>query len=186
VNGEGRTPSSRETHLGYHLSHPTPENFGEVQEALGIHPASSFILQVKNPDAPNTAGQNVGSSKKAEFPPEIMKEVFGAGGGRGRESFGLRFATVERREMLDYENAELLLIAARSGDEGLEKSLGEGRGQGESCLYLQLDSQTKSNSEPALKEAEEGESKVSIDQVLKELAMDAERIPADPLEGKWT
>ena len=131
VNSEARTPSSRETHLGYHLSHPTPENFGEVQEALGIHPASSFIVQVKNPDAPNTAGQNIGSSKKAEFSQEIMKEVFGAGGSRGREDFGLRFAPVERREMLDYEHAELLLIAARSGDQGLETSLGEGRGEGE-------------------------------------------------------
>lgn len=130
VNSEGRTPSSRETHLGYHLSHPTPETFGEVQAALGIHPASSFVVQVKNPDAPNTAGQNIGGSKKAAFSKEIMKEVFGAGGAKGRESYGLRFATVERREMLDCEHAELLLVAARSGEEGLEASLGEGRGEG--------------------------------------------------------
>ena len=37
----------------------------------------------------------------------------------------------------------------------------------------------------ALKEAEEQESRESIDQVLKELAMDAEKIPAEPLEGEW-
>ena len=54
----------------------------------------------------------------------------GRGGGRGREAFGLRFASLEREEMLDYEGAELLLIAARAGEEGLEKSLGEGRGKG--------------------------------------------------------
>ena len=42
----------------------------------------------------------------------------------------MRFASVEREEMLDYEGAELLLIAARAGEEGLEKSLGEGRGKG--------------------------------------------------------
>lgn len=130
VNSEGRTPSSRETHLGYHLSHPSPENFGDVQEALGIHQASSFIVQVKNPDAPNTAGARIGGSKKAEFSREIMNGVFGAGGSRGRESFGLRFASVEQKEMLDYEGAELLLIAARSGEGGLEESLGEGRGEG--------------------------------------------------------
>lgn len=166
VNSEGRTPSSRETHLGYHLSHPSPENFGDVQEALGIHQASSFIVQVKNPDAPNTSGARIGGSKKAEFSREIMNEVFGAGGRRGRESFGLRFASVERKDMLDYEGAELLLIAARSGEEGLEESLGEGRGE-------------------ALKEVEEEESKESIAHVMKELAMDAEKIPAEALEGEW-
>lgn len=133
VNAEARTPSQRETHLGYHLSHPTPENFGDVQKALGIHPASSFVLQVKNPLAPNTGGVRVGlpGGRRAKFPERIMKEVFGAAGGRGRESFGLRFASVEREEMLDHEGAELLLIAARAGEEGLDKSLGEGRGEGE-------------------------------------------------------
>ena len=133
VNNQKGPPSSRETHLGYHLSHPSPENFGEVQGALGIHQASAFVVQVKNPNAPNTAGAQIGlsGSRKAEFSRGIMEEVFGAGGSKGRESFGLRFATVERREMLEYEGAELLLIAARSGEEGLETSLGDGRGQGE-------------------------------------------------------
>lgn len=60
-----------------------------------------------------------------------MKEVFGKGGSKGRESYGLRFAGVERIEMLDVEGAELLFIASRSGEEGLETSLGEGRGNGE-------------------------------------------------------
>lgn len=132
MNAQKGPPSSRETHLGYHLSHPSPENFGEVQEALGIHQASSFVVQVKNPEAPNTAGQQIGlsGSRKAEFSQDIMEEVFGVGGSKGRESFGLRFSTVERREMLEYEGAELLLIAARSGEDGLEASLGGGRGEG--------------------------------------------------------
>ncbi|KAI0347954.1 hypothetical protein BDW22DRAFT_1410298 [Trametopsis cervina] len=168
VNSEGRTPSSRETHLGYYLSHPAADNFGEVQKALGIHQASSFVLQVKKPDAPNTGPANIGLSKgrRAEFSEEIMREVFGKGGARGRESYGLKFATVERREMLDYEGAELLFIAARSGEEGLENSLGEGRGE-------------------ALAEAEKAEETHSVDSVLKELAIDAEKIPAAPLEGEW-
>ncbi|OBZ79845.1 hypothetical protein A0H81_01472, partial [Grifola frondosa] len=168
VNSEARTPSARETHLGYYLSHPTPENFGEVQTELGIRPSSSFVLQVKNPLAPPTGIGRVGlpSNRRAKFPSEIMKHVFGQAGGRGREDFGLRFASVERREMLDYEGAELLFIAATTGEEGLEKSLGEGRGA-------------------ALQETEKSESKESIQQVLKELATDAEKIPADPLEGEW-
>lgn len=183
VNSEGRTPSSRETHLGYHLSHPSPENFGDVQEALGIHQASSFIVQVKNPDAPNTAGARIGGSKKAEFSREIMNEVFGAGGSRGRESFGLRFASVEQKEMLDYEGAELLLIAARSGEEGLEESLGEGRGEGKSLFQYIVARKTQHPT--ALKEVEEQGSKESVAHVMKELAMDAEKIPAEALEGEW-
>lgn len=38
----------------------------------------------------------------------------------------------------------------------------------------------------ALAQAENTESKHSIDTVLNELAMDAEKIPAQPLEGNWT
>ena len=126
-------PSSRETHLGYHLSHPAPEELGEVQEVLGIHTASSFIVQVKNPLAPPTGSAQVGlpSSRRAQYPEEFLTSVFGKGGERGRESYGLRFVPVVRKELLDYEGAELLLIAARSGEEGLEASLGEGRGRGE-------------------------------------------------------
>ncbi|KAI0360998.1 hypothetical protein OH77DRAFT_1442914 [Trametes cingulata] len=168
VNNEAaRTPSQRETHFGYHLSHPDDEHFGEVQKTLGIHKASSFVLQVKNPLAPNSGpGQGLPQGRRAEFPEDIMEGVFGKGGQRGRESYGLRFASVERREMLDFEGAELLFIAARSGEEGLETSLGEGRGH-------------------ALEEAEKDESKETMDEVMKELAMDDGKIPVDPLEGKW-
>ena len=132
VNNEARTPSSRETHLGYHLSHPTSKEWGEVQAALGLHPASSFVLQVKNPLAPPTGPGRIGLPKNrtVDYPEDIMTEVFGKGGGRGREDFGLRFSSVERKEMLDYEGVELLFIAARSGEGGLEQSLGEGRGKG--------------------------------------------------------
>ncbi|KAH9950999.1 hypothetical protein B0H21DRAFT_413389 [Amylocystis lapponica] len=168
VNTEAATPSKRETHLGYHLSHPPPDEFGDVQAALGIHIASSFVLQVKNPLAPPTGAGRVGlpSGRTADYPEELLHGVFGKGGERGRESFGLRFASVERRELLDYEGVELLFIAARSGDEGLETSLGEGRGT-------------------ALTETEEKEGRETIEQVLKELAIDSEKIPADPLEGQW-
>ncbi|KAH9913334.1 uncharacterized protein BXZ73DRAFT_92980 [Epithele typhae] len=133
VNQDARIPSQRETHLGYHLSHPLRTSWGR---------------------------------QRAQYPPEIMKGVFGKGGRRGNETYGLRFAACERREMLDYEGTELLLIASRSGEEGLEESLGGGRGK-------------------ALEEAEDRESQESIDEVMKELAMDVEKIPADPLEGLW-
>ncbi|THH33109.1 hypothetical protein EUX98_g1056 [Antrodiella citrinella] len=168
VNSEGRTPSSRKTHLGYHISHPSPKDLQEVQDALGIHPASSFVLQVKNPLAPNTGSTQSGlpSSKAADYPPDIMTNVFGKGGSKGRESFGLRFALVWKKEMLDYEGAELLLIASRSGESGLETALGEGRGK-------------------ALTEAEAEESHASVEAIFQELAFDADKIPAESLKGHW-
>jgi hypothetical protein len=43
----------------------------------------------------------------------------------------LKFVACWTPELLDYEGAEILLIAARDGEQGLEKSLGEGRGEGE-------------------------------------------------------
>ncbi|KAJ3501724.1 hypothetical protein NLJ89_g9212 [Agrocybe chaxingu] len=172
VNAEARTSSKRETHLGYHVSHPTPSEFGDVQKSLGIYSASSFILQVKNPLAPATAPQQA-HTKGAEYPEWIMHGVFGAAVGsegegqtRGREPYGLRFASCETPELLDYKGAELLLIAAREGEEGLETSLGEGRGK-------------------ALSEKEEEEAKEDVKKVFEELGLDLERFPVESLEGSW-
>jgi hypothetical protein len=88
---------------------------------------------VKNPLAPVPGGQRVGLSpnKRANYPDRLINNAFGKGRGKGQENYGLRFAPVESTELLEYEGAELLLIAARSGEEGLEMSLGEGRGHGE-------------------------------------------------------
>ncbi|TFY52545.1 hypothetical protein EVJ58_g9957 [Rhodofomes roseus] len=152
----------------YAIVNNEAQEWGEVQAELGLHPASSFVLQVKNPLAPPTGPGRVGlpKSRTVDYPEYIMTEVFGKGGGRGREDFGLRFSSVERKEMLDYEGVELLFIAARSGESGLETSLGEGRGK-------------------ALEELEEKEGRESVEEVFKELAMDADKIPADPLGGQW-
>jgi hypothetical protein len=127
VNNDPNVPSGRETHFGYCISHPDP--LGEVQEELGIASASSFVLQVKNPLAPNTGPMMGAGGKGAKYPDHIMDAVFGRGS-RGRENYGLRFAPCETMELLEYEKAQLLLIAAREGEEGLDESLGEGRGKG--------------------------------------------------------
>ncbi|KAG6846176.1 hypothetical protein H0H93_015588, partial [Arthromyces matolae] len=129
VNNEPTVPSKRATHFGYHISHPSPSELGSVQEELGIGEAASFVMQVKNPLAPAMAPQQA-HTKGAEYSEDILTGVFGKGGGKkGREKYGLRFATCEMPELLDYERAEVLLIAARGGEEGLETSFGEGRGK---------------------------------------------------------
>lgn len=135
MNTEARIPSQRETHLGYYLSHPSPSGMGDVQKELGLSTASSFVIQVKNPSAPATGPQPV-RGKGAEYPNWLMQSIFGSrapgegGPARGREKYGLRFASCEVAELLDYLKAQLLMIAARPGEEGLEESLQEGRGEG--------------------------------------------------------
>jgi hypothetical protein len=128
VNNEADVPSRRTTHFGYYISHP--EEMGEVQETLGIKKAAAYVMQVKNPLAPATIpGMH---TKGAPYPEGILKDVFGKGE-RGRESYGLRFTGCEVPELLDYKGAEVILIATKEGEEGLETSLGEGRGKGQSC-----------------------------------------------------
>jgi hypothetical protein len=139
VNNVPKVPSQRTTHLGYCLSHPRP--IGDVQRELGIYEASSFVLQLRNPLTPasGSGGTRVGlsGSRKAEFPDEVMQDVFGQGKKGTSKDIGLRFTSVENAGLLDYEGAELLFIAARAGDDGLEQSLGEGRGKGSQMIvYL--------------------------------------------------
>ncbi|KAL1748937.1 hypothetical protein HDZ31DRAFT_28585 [Schizophyllum fasciatum] len=167
VNNNPRVPSGRETHLGYRLSHPSVEDItpNSVQAELGIHPANSFVVQVKNPLAPST-NPAMRNQKGAEYPEDIMRDVFGKGGSKGRESYGLRFASCERPELLNYEGAQLLFIAARDGDDGLEASLGDGRGE-------------------ALSKVEKEESREPVSKVFSELGLDLERFPAKPLGGEW-
>ncbi|KAL0951481.1 hypothetical protein HGRIS_008168 [Hohenbuehelia grisea] len=165
VNNDPSVPSKRATHLGYYISHP--EELGDVQTSLSISRASSFVLQVKNPLAPATGQQRgLSESKRAEYPAYIMDSIFGRGGKKGRESYGLRFASCEAIEMLDREGAELLLIGAHGGEDGLEKSLGEGRGE-------------------ALEKAEQEEGSESVEHVFRELALNTDDFPQEALEGEW-
>ena len=103
--------------MGYWISYP--EEMGRVQRELGVEKAGSFGLQVRNPLL--SGGRGGGAS--AEYPSHLIQSVFG----NGKE--GVRFAPCVTPELLDYENAQLLLIPARGGEDGLEESLGGGRGK---------------------------------------------------------
>ncbi|KAF9229058.1 hypothetical protein BS17DRAFT_742669 [Gyrodon lividus] len=164
VNKKGSVPSSNATHLGYNLSHPSTP--GEVQEALGIHTASSFVVQVRNPLAEVSYAQRVGlpANKRANYPEAILANIFERGS-RGRHPFGLRFTTCCCIELLDYAGAELLLIAARTGAAGNDKSLGEHRGEGT--------------------EVGERESQEPVEDMFRDLAMDKNAFSAEPLKGHW-
>jgi hypothetical protein len=185
VNNDPTTPSKRTTHLGYHLSHPKEQ--GEVQTELGIYSASSFSLQLRNPLAPVSGGQRVGMSQsnRAEYPEEVMQTVFGRGEKGTDESVGLRFSTINTAELLDFEGAEVIFIAAHGGEDGLEKSLGEGRGQGDHTAPPRTGLGTEEFCFAALTEAAEKDKEESLDDVFAELALDVEKFPAEALEGNW-
>ncbi|KAJ7288883.1 hypothetical protein C8J57DRAFT_1707172 [Mycena rebaudengoi] len=164
VNNEPSKSSQAATHLGYSLSHPDASAFGPVQTALGIQRAAAFALQVKNPLAP-ASDTAASTNKSISYPPDTMEHIFGKGT-RGRDPSGLKFAPCERAELLDYEGAELLLIAVRGGEKGLEQSLGEGRGE-------------------ALVEAGE-EDDMGVEDIFRELWTDAaaDTVP-EALNGEW-
>lgn len=104
-HGEG---GGRHTHLAYALE--LPEAPGEVQEELNIARQASYVVSVKNPDAPAKGGAGLGRERRADFPKKL------------RERFdGRRFADVDPPSFLDHEGAEIVLVGAR---EAAEEELG--------------------------------------------------------------
>ena len=96
------------THLAYELE--LPRKPGEVQEELEIEPEASYIISIKNPEAPSPPGVGLRGERKVDFPRRLQEQF------RGR-----RFADVDPPEMLDYVGAEVLLIGA---DEDVSEELG--------------------------------------------------------------
>lgn len=96
------------THLAYALELPKTE--GPAERELNIRREASYIVAVKNPEAPSPPGMPSGA--EAKFPKRLM-EKFG----------GRRFVPLDPPDFLDYEGAQLVLIGAREDPEaelGLE------------------------------------------------------------------
>lgn len=102
---EALPPSKRDqTCLAYHLSYPSFP--GKVQLELGIHLSSSFLLQVKNPDAPPAPQAGINPKKRAAYLSEGKQEAFGEG------VAARKFVPADPTTLLDYRGAELLLIGS--------------------------------------------------------------------------
>jgi hypothetical protein len=93
----------KHTHLTYKLEFP--KRPGKVQEDLRIEPEGSYIITVRNPDAPAPPATGLQPQQRAEFPKEL-KDKF-----KGR-----RFISLEP-DFLDYEGAELVLVGATTRPE---------------------------------------------------------------------
>ncbi|KAL8851104.1 MAG: hypothetical protein Q9221_004000 [Calogaya cf. arnoldii] len=98
------TSTGRETHLAYILT--IPSELSEIQDDVGLKQRGSFVTSAKNPETAAPAGASL--PKGAEYPKEILDEF------RGRGWMPLE------PKLLDYENAQFLIIGHNEG--ALEKA----------------------------------------------------------------
>jgi hypothetical protein len=145
------------THIAYVLE--LPEEPKGVQKEFKVEREGSYVVSVKNPNVSSDwEGGFHRSSKKVQYPPELMKHFTGVAGRP------IKFASATPK-LLDAEGAELIFTGAR-GD--LKTEFGE---VGEYLEELEhVDAR-----------------KLTSDKLWKELHMDKQAHPPEPiLEGKWT
>jgi hypothetical protein len=100
--GEGRyaiAGHDGHTHLAYVLE--LPREPGRAQETFRIKPEASYIVAVRNPQAPAPPGVGLRPRQRPELPPELLRR-FG----------GKRFAPVDPPRLLDFRGVEIVLIGA--------------------------------------------------------------------------
>jgi hypothetical protein len=109
--GEGRyvlADHDGHSHLAYALE--LPRRPGEAQRLFNIEPKASFIVAIRNPEAPAPPGIGVPRSRRAPLPPQL------------RERFGSRrWIAIDDPALLDHAGIELVLIGA---GEDVELDLG--------------------------------------------------------------
>jgi hypothetical protein len=94
--------------LAYFLE--LPKHQGPVERELNIKREASYIIAVKNPEAPSPPNTGLGRKQEAEFPKELQEKF------RRR-----RFIPLAPPDFLNYAGAEVVLIGA---SENAEQELG--------------------------------------------------------------
>lgn len=87
------------THLAYALE--LPHEPGPVQQDLEIQKEASYVLTVKNPEAPTPPGVGLSDEQQPRLPAHLQAQF------RGR-----RFAPADPLDFLDQEGTEIMLIGA--------------------------------------------------------------------------
>jgi hypothetical protein len=109
--GEGRyavVNHDGHTHLAYVLE--LPREPGEAQRTFNIREEASFIVAVRNPEAPARPGVGLPDRRRADLPGDLASRFEGR-----------RFIALEPPDFLDHEGVELVLIGAA---EDAEEELG--------------------------------------------------------------
>ena len=96
----------RHTHLVYELALPGQPS--ELLRDLNIEREASYIISVKNPDAPAPQGAGLERGQKAKLP-QRLQDLF-----KGR-----RFINADPPELLDYKGIEIVLISTAERPEEL-------------------------------------------------------------------
>ncbi|KAL4779810.1 esterase-like activity of phytase-domain-containing protein [Aspergillus varians] len=104
------TSTKRATHIVYHIT--LPEKAGEIQEDFGLSERGSWLIQSKNPKFSSPPSARL--PKEPEFP-ESIQEKFK----------DLRWIPAEP-ELLDYPNAQFLMIGSAVGEFGKAATAGPG------------------------------------------------------------
>lgn len=93
------------THLVYALE--LPVETGEVQEQLVVAPEASYIATVANPERESPPRARLSKEQKADYPERLLERFEGR-----------KFTNLDPPDFLDYEGAELVLVAASDDVQG--------------------------------------------------------------------
>ena len=113
--GEGRYAIVKhQTHseLAYILE--IPNEPGQAQNELGIEKEASYVISVINPKIPVPAGYP-SSEEPPKYPKEVLQQL----------SDTENFIPLSRNiNLIDYQNAQIILIGAREGQDIIKKEIG--------------------------------------------------------------
>jgi hypothetical protein len=93
------------THIAYALE--LPQRIGPVQRALQVERAASYVVSVKNPEAPSPPEAGLSPKEAAKYPKALEQKFHGR-----------CFLPADPPELLDYPGAQLLLIGASADVRG--------------------------------------------------------------------
>jgi len=91
----------------------TPGEPGEAQKELGIEKEASYIISVINPKKPTPPGYP-SAEEYPKYPDEVLKEL----------SEDQNFVSLRDTRLIDYQNAQMILIGAREGKDVIKRELG--------------------------------------------------------------
>src|SRR5215208_7600339 len=113
--GEGKyaiVKYQKHTELAYILE--MPKEPGEAQKELGIEKEASYVISVINPKKPVPEGYP-SVNQPPQYPESIQQEF------NDNENF---IPLTKNLELINYQNAQIILIGAREGKDVIKKEIG--------------------------------------------------------------